>query len=66
MLLSIPASRLFLFAIEVLTDEALPYTFPVVSLLGWLGIMLLLASLASIIPARNATRIAVREALVYE
>jgi len=65
-LLSIPASRLFLSAIEALTEEALPYTFPAASLLGWLGIMLVLASLASIIPARNATRVVVREALGYE
>ena len=65
-LLSIPVSRLLIYAIELLTDEPLPYTFAIASPLAWLGVMLLLATLASIIPARQATRIAVREALVYE
>jgi len=65
-LLSIPVSSFLIYVIELLTDEPLPYTFATASLLGWLGVMLFLASLASIVPARNATRIAVREALVYE
>jgi len=65
-LFSIPVSSFLIYVIELLTDEPLPYTFATASLLGWLGIMLFLASLASIVPARNATRIAVREALIYE
>jgi hypothetical protein len=64
MTLSIPASWLFLYATEALTDELLPYTFPAASLLGWLGVMLVLASLASIIPVRsNATQVAVPEGI---
>ncbi len=40
------------------------YSFPAIWM--WLGVVLLFALVASIVPARAATRIAVREALAYE
>lgn len=40
------------------------YSFPAAAL--WLGLVLLLAALASLLPARSATRLTVREVLAYE
>jgi putative ABC transport system permease protein len=44
----------------------LSYTFSTTGALLWLGIALVLASLASLLPARSASRISVREVLAYE
>jgi putative ABC transport system permease protein len=35
-------------------------------LLVWLGIVLVLSALASLLPARNAVRLTVRDVLAYE
>jgi putative ABC transport system permease protein len=47
-------------------DAPLSYTFSTPGLLVWLGIVLILAALASFLPAWNAARITVREVLAYE
>lgn len=47
-------------------DTASPVTFSLIGPLYWLGLVILLAILASIIPARNAAAITIREALAYE
>jgi putative ABC transport system permease protein len=44
----------------------LSYTFSMVGLLIWFGLVTLIAVLASLLPARNATRLSVRETLAYE
>jgi putative ABC transport system permease protein len=44
----------------------LSYTFSTTGALLWLVIALVLASLASLLPARSASRISVREVLAYE
>jgi putative ABC transport system permease protein len=44
----------------------LTYTFSAGGGVLWLAIVILLAALASILPARNASRVSVRDALAYE
>jgi putative ABC transport system permease protein len=44
----------------------LTYTFSLPGLWLWLGVVILLSVLASVIPARNASRLTVREVLAYE
>jgi putative ABC transport system permease protein len=44
----------------------LSYTFSTSGMLLWLALAMVLASLASLLPARNASRISVREVLAYE
>jgi putative ABC transport system permease protein len=65
-LLAIPASKLFLIAMSAITGEQFPDVFAAGGMLLWLGIVASLALLASIIPARKAARVSVREALAYE
>jgi putative ABC transport system permease protein len=65
-LLAIPASKLFLIAISAIAGEQFPDVFAAGGILLWLGIVTILAVLTSIIPARKASRISVREALAYE
>ncbi len=47
-------------------ERPMSLTFSPVGVLAWFGIAIVLAMLASILPARNASRISVREALAYE
>ena len=42
------------------------YIFSVQGLIIWLGLIVVLASFASFIPARNAVRLTVRDVLAYE
>lgn len=51
---------------ELILQDALTYTFSVSGALLWLGIVLILAALASFLPARSASRLTVREVLAYE
>jgi len=44
----------------------LNYTFSFGGLALWLGVVVLLAALASTLPARRASRLSVREVLAYE
>jgi len=45
--------------------SALPFTLPPSALALWLGIILVIATVASIWPASRAARLVVREALAY-
>jgi putative ABC transport system permease protein len=45
---------------------SLTYSYSIPGLWIWLVIVLLLSALASFIPARNASRLTVREVLAYE
>lgn len=49
-----------------LLARPLDYTFSVPALLLWLGLMTVISVVASIIPAQNAARLTIRDALVYE
>jgi putative ABC transport system permease protein len=66
-LLSLPISKLLSDVVGVaFLDEALIYTFSLRGALLWLGLVLVLAGLASLLPAWNAARLTVREVLAYE
>jgi putative ABC transport system permease protein len=47
-------------------DANLDFRYSFGAILVWLGIVLVVSTLASIVPARNATVISVRESLAYE
>ena len=62
-----PIGKLLSDAVGVAFLEApLSYTFSTKGTLLWLAIVVVLASLASILPAWNASRLSVREVLAYE
>jgi putative ABC transport system permease protein len=66
-ILSLPISKLLSHAVGVaLTDAPLSYTFSTNGALLWLGVVLILAAMASFLPAWNASRLTVREVLAYE
>jgi putative ABC transport system permease protein len=66
-LIAIPASRALNAAIGIALFESVPsYVFSTGGAMLWLGVVLVLAVLASLLPARNATRLTVREVLSYE
>jgi putative ABC transport system permease protein len=46
-------------------DIALDYAYDWQAMFAWLGLVVLISALASVIPARNATNISVRESLAY-
>jgi ABC-type lipoprotein release transport system permease subunit len=46
-------------------DANLDYQYDYFAVLIWLGIILIISTLASILPARNATQISVRDSLAY-
>ncbi len=50
----------------VLFDRATEFTFTPTGILIWLGIVAVLSVVASLIPARSAARLTVREVLAYE
>jgi putative ABC transport system permease protein len=49
-----------------LLARSLDYIFSVPAILMWLGLMTGISVIASIIPAQNAARLTIRDALVYE
>lgn len=51
---------------QVLFNTSLPYTFSSTGVIVWFFIVAILAALASFLPARNASRLTVREVLAYE
>jgi putative ABC transport system permease protein len=51
---------------QAVMGTALTYTYSMPGFWMWLGIVILLSVLASFIPARNASRLTVREVLAYE
>ncbi|WP_416181041.1 ABC transporter permease [Bellilinea sp.] len=66
-LAAVPISRLLANTINnALFGAAAPLTFAPWSLLVWLGIVLVLSALASVLPARAAARLTIREVLAYE
>jgi putative ABC transport system permease protein len=65
--LSLPISRLMSFNIgNSLLDQPLSYQYALYAVPLWLAIVLVVATLASYVPARNASRLTVREVLTYE
>ncbi|MBN1487536.1 MAG: ABC transporter permease [Anaerolineae bacterium] len=66
-LLSYPLSRMLSTAVGIpLSGAPLSFTFSVTGVWLWLIIVVLLSGLASFLPARNASRLTVREVLAYE
>ncbi|HEX9387362.1 MAG TPA: FtsX-like permease family protein [Anaerolineales bacterium] len=49
-----------------LLARPLDYIFSVPAVLMWLGLMVVISIIASILPAQNAARLTIRDALVYE
>ncbi|MBN1313383.1 MAG: FtsX-like permease family protein [Anaerolineae bacterium] len=65
--LSIPFTKFLSDAVGLtFLNEYLPFAFPVEGVAIWLGLSLVIATLASILPAQRASQISVREALAYE
>ncbi|MCK6628877.1 MAG: ABC transporter permease [Anaerolineae bacterium] len=50
---------------QTMLDIDLDYSYNYGAVLIWLGVILVIAALAAIVPARSATRISVRESLAY-
>jgi len=66
-ILSIPLTRFLADAVGLMfLKERLPFTFSVEGVGLWLGLSIVIATLASLLPAHRAARISVREALAYE
>ncbi len=66
-ILSFPISFLLLKIIgEAMVNAALPTAFTWVGAVIWLGVVLALSAVASLMPARNASRLTIREVLAYE
>ena len=64
--LSFALARLLANALgQVMFDANLDYQYDYMAVLIWLVIILVISALASIVPARNATRISVHESLAY-
>ncbi len=51
---------------SVLFQTQLPYTFSASGVITWFAVVTILAGIASFLPARNASRLTVREVLAYE
>jgi putative ABC transport system permease protein len=66
-LLSLPMSYVMCYAIgKGLLNTPLIWTYALPAVAIWLGVVLLIANLASLLPARAATHLTVRETLAYE
>ncbi len=66
-LLSFPISSLLSNAINLaLFGAAAKFTFSPMGVVLWLVVVLVLSTLASVVPARNAARLTIREVLSYE
>jgi putative ABC transport system permease protein len=66
-LLSFPISYLLLKIIsEAMINAPIPLAFTLDGILLWLGVVLGLSVLASVVPARSAARLTIREVLAYE
>ena len=67
LLSAIPLSKLLSDAVGIpLTGSSLVYTFSATGVWLWLLLVVFLSALASFVPARNASRLTVREVLAYE
>jgi putative ABC transport system permease protein len=66
-ILALPIGKLLSDAVGIaFTESPLNYTFSIKGTLLWLAVVLILAALASFLPARSASRLTVREVLAYE
>jgi putative ABC transport system permease protein len=66
-LVSLGMSRMMSIQIGLqLLDQPLSYSYASYAVLLWLGIVTVVAMLASYVPARNASRLTIREVLAYE
>jgi putative ABC transport system permease protein len=66
-LMAYPIGKLLSDAVGIAFMEAsLTYSFSTNGAIGWLLAVLVIATLASLIPAWNASRLSVRETLAYE
>jgi putative ABC transport system permease protein len=66
-LVSLGMSRLMSIQIGLqLLDQPLSYSYACYAVFLWLGIVTIVATLASYVPARNASRLTIREVLAYE
>jgi len=66
-ILALPIGKLLSDAVGIaFTDFPLNYVFSTRGALLWLAIVMILAALASCLPARSASRLTVREVLAYE
>jgi putative ABC transport system permease protein len=66
-LLSFPISSLLSNAINrALFGAGAEFSFTPTGVILWFGIVLVLSVLASVMPARNAARLTIREVLAYE
>jgi putative ABC transport system permease protein len=66
-ILALPIGKLLSDAVGIaFTDFPLNYTFSIKGTLLWLAVVLVLAAMASFLPARSASRLTVREVLAYE
>ena len=65
--LSFPISSLLLAIVgEAMMGSALELHFTPIGILIWLGVVLVLSVIASIVPARNAAKLTINEVLAYE
>jgi putative ABC transport system permease protein len=51
---------------QALFQSAIPFVFDWGGVLGWLGVVIVISTLSSVLPAWNAARLTVREVLAYE
>ena len=66
-LIALPVGKLISDAVgQLLLSSPLDYTFSIGGTLGWLVFVTILAIIASLLPALNASRLTVREVLAYE
>ena len=66
-LLALPLSRLMSNQIGLaFIQEPLSYTFSPTGVVIWLSLVVMLAAIASFLPAWNASRLSVRDVLAYE
>ncbi|MBU1746718.1 MAG: FtsX-like permease family protein, partial [Chloroflexi bacterium] len=65
--ISFPISYLLLLIIsQAMLNAPIPLTFTLDGVAIWLVVVLVLSALASVLPARNAARLTIREVLAYE
>jgi putative ABC transport system permease protein len=64
--LSIPAARLMTLALSEVFGTTLVYNYTPTGAIYWLAIITVLSILASLLPARGAMRVSVRESLAYQ
>jgi putative ABC transport system permease protein len=64
--LSLPAGRVITNGLAAIMETELTYAYSITGALYWLGIITVLAMVASVLPAWGATRVSVRESLAYQ